>query len=82
MVEETTASADDIVYHSLNSIIEERHEAILEHLPKIVSDILAQKEWRILKGVNRFLQEVSDLCSDAPQLPIWFFNLVLKPMLA
>jgi len=47
----------------------------------IVQDILAQKEWRILKGVNRFLQELSDMCSDSPSLPQWFWNLVLKPML-
>lgn len=81
LVEETTATADDIVYHSLNCIVEEKTEAIHAHLPAIVAGILAQKEWRILKGVNKFLQEVSDLCSDAPNLPQWFWNLVLKPML-
>lgn len=80
-VEETTATAEDIVYQLLQSVYEEKYEVIQQYLPKIVGDIIGAQNWKLASGVSKFVQELSDLCADAPRLPEWFFNLVLKPML-
>lgn len=37
--------------------------------------------WKFAQGVSKFIQELSDLCADAPFAPQWFFRLVMKPML-
>lgn len=79
-VDETTAQPEDIVYNLLSSICEERFEVIQEHLPKVVADIIGQ-QWKLASGISKFVQELSDMCSDSPRAPEWFWQLVLKPML-
>lgn len=50
-------------------------------MPLVVSDIMGQQSWKFANGVSRFVQELSDLCVDAPRAPEWFFNIVMKPLL-
>lgn len=79
-VDETTANSDDIL-NNLKAIIEEPYSTIEKFLPKIIADLINEKNWRFETGVSSFVQEVSDLESDAPDLPQWMFNLVIKPLL-
>jgi len=65
-VEDTTATSDDILYNLLKAIIEEPSQIIDSHLPKVIADLIGEKNWRFETGFSNFVQEVSDMACDAP----------------
>ena len=46
----------------------------------MVKDILGQQRWSVTSGVSKFVKELSDFTSDCHQLPHWFTNSVLMPL--
>ena len=80
-MQETTATVEDLVYGLLNGILEEKAEIINEHLPSVINDICKNTKWGLEDGLSKFIQEISDYYADSPNAPVWFFNLVLKPLI-
>lgn len=60
--------------------MEQRTEIVEEHLPKVIADIV-KTNWRLEEGISSVLKMISDWKSDAPQMPEWFFRIVMRPML-
>ena len=78
---DTTAEPDDIIKQLLISILDEKTELIKAHLPKIITEIINQPNWSVTKGVSSFIQEISDMAVDSLELPVWFYHLVLWPLI-
>lgn len=80
-IDETTGNADDLLYFLLNGVLEQKVETLQQHLPNVIQDFISVKQWEFEGGLSRFIQELSDACSDSPHAPEWLFNLVMKPMI-
>jgi len=68
------------MYYLLDGVLEDKMELTNAHLPTVIKDI-CQTRWPLELGLSRFIENLSDACSDAPMAPEWFFKLVMKPML-